>query len=108
EITPGPLGKGTIQVTNEKIDNSAGVENNLVIVQPDEVLVRSQPGSDKKWVVNYNAVVNTAERKYYFSAATATQSLMQIGSLLATLGLHRGDKRLVVISDCARWIRYWF
>jgi hypothetical protein len=82
------------------------LDADMVVVQPDEVVVRSQE-PDTIWLRNYGAVVITAERSHYFTAPTSAQLLYQVGSLLATLGLQTEDKRLLVISDGAAWIRRW-
>jgi hypothetical protein len=75
-------------------------------VPPDEVVVRSQEEGEI-WLRNYGAVVVTAERTHYFTALTSGQLLYQVGSLMATLGLQAENKRLLVISDGAAWIRQW-
>jgi hypothetical protein len=89
----------------------AGIETDLVIVEPDEVVTRSQ-SADTMWLINYAAVVIAAVviaagKTYYFSAISSTQLLYEVGSLLATLGVDRGNKGLLVISDGAAWIRRW-
>jgi hypothetical protein len=81
-------------------------KGDLVIVMPDEVVVRSQE-ADKIWLIHYTAVVITADKTHYFSAPTSTQLFYQVSGLLATLKVHI-DKQLLLISDGAAWIRRWY
>jgi len=91
-----------------EVEEAPATERDLVIVQPDEVVVRAQPGGEQRWIIHYNAVVNTADRNYYFSAGSSGELLGQVESLLSVLGVNKGEKELLLISDCAAWIREWF
>jgi hypothetical protein len=79
----------------------------IVIVQPAEVVVRGQPSAEKEWLIHYNAVVHSESRNYYCSAQTSAQLFYQVGSVLAALGVDTGAKKLLIISDGARWINNW-
>jgi hypothetical protein len=70
-------------------------------------MVRSQE-AEKVWLLHYTAVIVAAGRTYYLSAASSMQLLYEAASLLAVLGVHRANKRLLLISDGAKWIHYWF
>jgi hypothetical protein len=78
------------------------------MVQADEVCVHAQASSGCKEIRVYNAVVTTAERTWYFSEENAQGLMFLVGALLATLGVHRGQLRLLFVNDGARWIRDWF
>jgi len=84
------------------------VDAATVMVQADEVSVHAQASSDAKEIRVYNAVVSTAERTWYFSEANAQALILVVGAWLATLGVHRGQRRLLFVNDGARWIRDWF
>jgi hypothetical protein len=78
-----------------------------VIAQLDEVVVPKQPGDKRERVVHYTGTIKTAARTYYCQGSTAAQLIYQVSGILATLDLHRGDKKLLVLSDCAGWINNW-
>jgi hypothetical protein len=80
----------------------------LVIVQLDEVKVVAQPESGRKEIRIYTGVVNANERSYYFSAESGAKLFYQVGSLLAVLGVHKGEREIYIIGDGARWIRNWY
>lgn len=80
----------------------------LVIVQLDEVKVVAQPGSERPEIWIYPGVVNANERSYYFSADSSASLFYQVGSLLAVLGVHKGEREVYIIGDGARWIRNWY
>jgi hypothetical protein len=84
------------------------VDANTVMVQADEVCVHAQASAGCQEIRVYNAVVMTAERVWYFSEENAQSLLFLVGALLATLGVHRGQQRLLFVNDGARWIRDWF
>lgn len=63
-------------------------------------------GRQEWWI--YTGVVNAGDRTYYFSAASAAKLFYQIGSLLAVLEVHKGEREVYVIGDGARWIRNWY
>ena len=84
------------------------VDADTVMVQADEVCVHAQASTGCKEIRVYNAVVSTAERTWYFSEENAQSLIFLVGSLLATLGVHHGQRRLLFVNDGARWIRDWF
>jgi hypothetical protein len=84
------------------------VDANTVMVQADEVCVHAQASTGCKEIRVYNAVVMTAEKTWYFSEESAQGLIFLVGALLATLGVHRGQLRLLFVNDGARWIRDWF
>lgn len=74
-----------------KRDQPRQVDTGWVMVQPDEVKVKAQATTGRKEIWHYTAVVMTLQRSWYFSAETSVQLWFQVGSLLALLGVHRGD-----------------
>jgi hypothetical protein len=84
------------------------VDADTVMVQADEVCVHAQASTGRKQVDVYNAMVRTAERTWCFSAENAQSLIFLVGGLLATLGVHHGQLRLLFVNDGARWIRDWF
>jgi hypothetical protein len=84
------------------------VDADTVMVQADEVCVHAQASTGGKEIRVYNAVVSTRERTCCFSEENAQNLIFLVGALLATLGVHRGDRRLLFVNDGARWIRDWF
>ena len=52
--------------------------------------------------------MNANERSYYFSADSSARLFYQVGSLLAVLGVHKGEREVYIIGDGARWIRNWY
>jgi hypothetical protein len=82
--------------------------NDVVILQPDEVRVSGQGSTERKEVWIYTAVASSHEKTYYFSADTATELISQVGSLLAVLGVHKGERELCLLGDGARWQRNWY
>src|SRR5262249_37349290 len=69
---------------------------------------RQQPNSEQEqWLIHYNAVIKSGNRSYYCTGETKAKLFYQVGSLLAQLGMHQGDKRLLVLSDAAGWINNW-
>jgi hypothetical protein len=77
-----------------------------VIAQLDEVVVKKQPGTKEK-VVQYNGVIKTAAKTIYCSATTSAQLIIQVSSVLAALGVHLCEKKLLVIGEGADWIGNW-
>jgi hypothetical protein len=106
------------EVARPELTNQASLSSNnsadsaattgLIILQADEVVVASQEQEGGKYLVNYSAVVRAAQANYYFSALTAPQLFHQVGGLLANLQAHAPAAELLLISDCAEWIRRWY
>jgi hypothetical protein len=84
------------------------VDEGFVIVEPDEVKTKAQPSSGRKEVWTYTAVVLVAGLRYCLAEATAEGLWLQVSSLLLELGVPRGERRLLVLGDGARWIRTWY
>jgi hypothetical protein len=93
-------------LATESLTITPVTKGDLVIVMPDEVVVRSQQ-ADQIWLTHYTAVVITADKTHYFSAPTSIQLCYQVSGLLATLKVHI-DKQLLLISEGAGWIRCWY
>jgi hypothetical protein len=89
-------------------DQPREVDPGFVIVAPDEVQTKAQPGTGRKEVWTYTAVVLVAGLQYLFADATAEGLWLQVGALLLELGVLRGARRLLVVGDGAAWIRTWF
>jgi hypothetical protein len=99
-------GASTVDMVKE--DEPRRVDPHTVMVQADEVEVHAQASTGCKKILVYNAVVSTAERTWHFSEENAQSLIFLVGALLATLGVHRGQLRLLFVNDGARWIRDWF
>jgi hypothetical protein len=84
------------------------VDSGWVLVEPDEVKVHAQACTGRKEVLVYTAAVLLAGRAWHFSATSAQALVRQVGGLLAALGVHQGQRRLLFLGDGARWIREWF
>jgi hypothetical protein len=84
------------------------VDAGSVIVQPDEVKVHAQAQTGRQELLVYTAVVLSAGRRWYFTAASPAALVPQVAALLAHLGVHRGRHALLFLADGARWIRNWF
>jgi hypothetical protein len=84
------------------------VDPGYVIVQPDEVKVHAQAQTARQELLVYTAVVLTACRRWYFTAASAEALRLQVAAVLAHLGVHQGRHALLFLADGARWIRNWF
>jgi hypothetical protein len=89
-------------------DEPRVVDEGFVIVEPDEVKTKAQPSTGRKEVWTYTAVVLVAGLQYTFAEATAEGLWLQVSALLLELGVVRGERRLLVLGDGARWIRTWF
>jgi len=101
----GEMGEGAlIYYEKEQRTQAEG----LVIVQVDEIKVAAQPHSGRKEIWIYTGVVNANERSYYLSADSSRKLFYQLGSLLAVLEVHKGEREVYIISDGARWIRSWY
>jgi hypothetical protein len=108
--TPAPIGfpGGPTEFAEVKRDDPRRVDPDVVLVEPDEVKVHAQAHTGRKQVLALTAVVMIAGRCWHLAAATTQDLAYQVGALLATLGVHRGTRRLLVLADGARWIRDWF
>jgi hypothetical protein len=84
------------------------VDADAVMVQADEVCVHAQASTGCKEIKVYNAVVKTDQEEWHFSEENAQSVVYLVGSLLAKLGVHEGQLRLLFVNDGARWIRDWF
>ncbi len=89
-------------------DQPREVDPGYVIVEPDEVKTKAQPGTGRKEVWTYTAVVLVAGWRYCLAEATAEGLWLQVGALLLELGVVSGQRRLLVLGDGASWIRNWF
>jgi uncharacterized protein UPF0236 len=84
------------------------VDEEFVIVEPDEVKTKAQPRTGRKEVWTYTAMVLVAGLQYAFAEATAERLWLQVSALLLELGVLSGERRLLVLGDGAAWIRTWF
>jgi hypothetical protein len=105
-----PLGFPGSLLTAEAVarEQPRQVDAGCVIVQADEVKVHAQAHTGRQELLVYTAVVLTACRRWYFTAASAAELLPQVAALLAHLGVHQGRRALLFVADGARWIRNWF
>ncbi len=88
-------GAPTVDVVAE--EEPRHVDANTVMVQADEVCVHAQASTGCKEIRVYNAVVMTTEKTWYFSEENAQGLIFLVGALLATLGVHRGQLRLLLV-----------
>jgi len=91
-----------------KRDHPREVDPDSVLVELDEVKVHAQAQTGRKQIQALTAVVMIAGHCWHLAAATTQELTYQVGALLAVLGVHRGERRLLVLADGARWIRDWF
>jgi Uncharacterised protein family (UPF0236) len=91
-----------------KADEPRRVDQDFVIVEPDEVKTKAQPATGRKEVWTFTAVVLVAGLRYAFAEATAEGLWLQLAALLVELGVTSGQRRLLVLGDGASWIRTWF
>src|SRR4051812_5081622 len=110
EATPALLGfpGGPTDPPEVKRDSPRAVDPGVVLVELDEVKVHAQAHTGRKEVLVFTALVMIAKRCWHLAAATTRELFFQVGALLATLGVHRGTRTLLVLADGARWIREWF
>ena len=110
EVEPAALlgFPGGPEVVAVEEDQPRCVDPDTVMVQADEVVVDAQASTGLKQVKVYSATVRTAERAWYFCEADARSIIYLVGALLAVLGVHRHQRRLLFVNDGARWIRDWF
>jgi hypothetical protein len=84
------------------------VDEGWVVVQPDGVITHAQACTRQKRLETYTAVVMLAGLSWQFAAASPQELVVEVGGLLAALGVHEGRRRLLFVGDGARWIREWF
>jgi len=84
------------------------VDEDFVIVEPDEVKTKAQHSTGRKEVWTFTTVVLVAGLSYAFADATAEGLWLQVSALLVDLGVLSGERRLLVLGDGASWIRTWF
>lgn len=89
-------------------DEPRAVDSGFVIVEPDEVKAKAQPGAGSKEVWLYTAAVLVAGLRTVLAAATIEGLWLQVGAALLDLGVLSGVRRLLVLGDGAPWIRAWF
>jgi Uncharacterised protein family (UPF0236) len=89
-------------------DKPRRVDEEFVMVQPDEVKTKAQPSTGRKEVWTYTAAVLVEGLQYAFAEATAEGLWLQVSALLLELGVLSGQRRLLVLGDGAAWIRTWF
>jgi hypothetical protein len=108
--TPALIGfpGGPTDPPEVKRDHPRAVDPDVVLVELDEVKVHAQAHTGRKEVLVFTALVMIAKRCWHLAAATTRELIFQVGALLAVLGVHRGQRHLLVLADGARWIREWF
>jgi hypothetical protein len=84
------------------------VDEGCVIVELDEVKTKAQPGTGRKEIWTYTAMVLVAGWRYAVAEATAEGLWLQVGALLLESGVLSGERRLLVLGDGASWLRAWF
>lgn len=89
-------------------DELRAVDDDVVIVEPDEVKTKAQPSTGRKEVWTYTAVLLVAGLRYAVADAAVAGLWLQVSALLLELGVVNGDRRLLVLGDGASWIRTWF
>lgn len=102
-----PVGFGS-QGAEGQSEGPRLVDEGYVLVQVDEVKVKAQPQTGRSDLWTYTAVVMTADVTWNFVAGSAVDLWGQVGAFLATFGVHRGERGLLLLADGARWIRAWF
>jgi hypothetical protein len=104
EVAQGGAGSTPIiaaSATTAAIDEKKPIDE--VIAQLDEVVIRKQQDEDEK-LLQYNGTIKAGAKTIYCSATTSGQLIFQVSSVLAAMGVHRGEKKLLVIGDGADWI----
>ena len=89
-------------------DHPREVDPGVVLVELDEVKVHAQAHTGRKEILAFTALVMIAGQCWHLAAASGRELAYQVGALLAVLGVHRDERRLLVLADGARWIREWF
>ena len=82
-------------------DEPRRVDEEFMIVEPDEAKTKAQPSTDRNEVWTYTTVVLVAGFQYAFAEATAEGLWLQVSALLLELGVLRGERRLLVLGDGA-------
>ena len=89
-------------------DQPRGVDPGFVIVAPDAVKTRAPLSTGRKAVWTSTAVVLVAGGRSRLAEATAEDLWFPGAALLLEWGALRGERRWLVLSDGASWIRTWF
>jgi hypothetical protein len=89
-------------------DEPRAVDDDVVIVEPDEVKTKAQPSTGRKEIWTYTAVLLVAGLRYAVADAEPEGLWLQVSALLLELGVVGGGRRLLVLGDGASWIRTWF
>jgi hypothetical protein len=89
-------------------DHPREVDPGVVLVELDEVKVHAQARTGRKEILAFTGLVMIAGQCWHLAAASGRELAYQVGALLAVLGVHRDERRLLVLADGARWIREWF
>ena len=89
-------------------DEPRAVDPGVVIVQPDEVKTKAQPGAGTKAVWLYTAAVLVTGLRTVLVAPTVEGLWLQVEAALLELGVFSGARQLLVLGDGAGWIRAWF
>jgi hypothetical protein len=105
-----PLGFPGSTVTAEAVarEGPRCVDDGWVVVQPDGVITHAQAHTGQKRLETYTAVVLLAGLSWHFAARTPQDLSAEVAGLLAALGVHEGQRRLLFLADGARWVREWF
>jgi hypothetical protein len=108
--TPGLIGfpGGPTNPPAVPPDHPREVDPGVVLVELDEVKVHAQAHTGRKEVLAFTGLVMIAGQCWHLAAASGRELSYQVGALLAVLGVHRDERRLLVLADGARWIREWF
>jgi hypothetical protein len=91
-----------------KPDQRRKVDEDFVIVEPDEVKTKAQHSTGRNAVWTFTAVVLVAGLSYALADATTEGLWLQVSALLVDLEILSGKRRLLVLGDGASWIRTWF
>lgn len=89
-------------------DHPREVDPGVVLVELDEVKVHAQAHTGRKEILAFTGLVMIAGQCWHLAAGSGRELAYQVGALLAVLGVHRDERRLLVLADGARWIREWF
>jgi hypothetical protein len=79
-----------------------------VVVELDGVKVKAQPGSGRKEVWLFTAVVRLAGWCHLLVDSVQEGLTRQLAALLRRLGVTAGRRPLLVLADGAGWIRAWY
>jgi hypothetical protein len=89
-------------------DHPREVDPDVVLAELDEVKVHAQARTSRKEILAFTGLVMIAGQCWHLAAASGRELAYQMGALLAVLGVHHKERRLLVLADGARWIREWF